>query len=656
MLKTNQYSQFTFLAIIVFLSVLFGLKSSSINHKSHQQYQLLIEKQKTIISSIYQEAIISRYKLNDSYDSLIANIKQLKENQTKLQQIPNFIDKSNQKSIKLALETNSLLIENLDNLLNQTISQNILLKKSLRSLPELTLELSQLNVKQNWSKAFALEAEELLQNTLLYNLTDNQKIIPSIQANIKQVSQLKSQATQPQEQEILNLLLQHSNVILKTKPQADRSLQEVLIVPLKKETETLESVYTKVYKQAVNQANIYLFLAFSCTIILLGSIAYLVNKNLVNLLQQRRQAEQNLQVTNQKLEDRSQELSQLLEQIQVAEKEQRKAKEQLQTRVSRLQQELLPVNQGNLTIRATVTEDEIGTVANSYNQTLENLSRIILQVQDVTKTVAKATNNNEEEVVRLSVDAFTQTQEIASALEQVQKIGESMEVVVDRATKAENSVKKATAKVKQGDMTINATVDSIFALQESTMAAKEQVQKLAKASLKISKAIDLIRKIALQTNVLAVNASIEAARAGEEGMGFTVVAEEVQSLATQSAKIATDIEKLVLEIQGETNKVIKVMDQSNQEMMTGSKLMTETRLSLQQITEASKEIDLFIEDINKVATQQSQNSQAVTNTMEKIVAIAKKTSVSATDVSTSFKDLLQVTENLEASMNQFKVK
>jgi methyl-accepting chemotaxis protein PixJ len=89
--------------------------------------------------------------------------------------------------------------------------------------------------------------------------------------------------------------------------------------------------------------------------------------------------------------------------------------------------------------------------------------------------------------------------------------------------------------------------------------------------------------------------------------------------------------------------------------MAGSKLMTETRLSLQQITEASNEIDLLIEDINKVANQQSRNSQTVTNTMEKVFAIAKQNSVSATDVSTSFKNLLQVTENLEASINQFKV-
>lgn len=410
----------------------------------------------------------------------------------------------------------------------------------------------------------------------------------------------------------------------------------------------------KEYKKAINQANIYLFLA-CCGLIIISSIDHFVKQSLVDILKQSRQAEKNFQEKNQQLENRAQELSQLLEQIKITEEEQRKGKEQLQIKLVKLQQELLPVNQGNLSVRATVTEDEIGNLAKSYNQTLENLSRIIFQFQEVTKTVTKTTNSNEEEVIQLSNDALKQTQAITSVLEEVQKMAESIGMVSDNAAKAENSIKKATERVKQGDITINATVDRIVALQESTAAAKEQVKKLAKASSKISKAVDLIRKIALQTNVLAVNASIEAARAGEEGMGFTVVAEEVQTLATQSAKTATDIEKLVLEIQTETNKVIKVMDQSNQEIMAGSKLMKETRLSLQQITEASSEIDLLIEEINRVAKEQSQKSQTVTSTMEKVVAIANQTSVSATDVSTSFKNLLQVASNLETSINQFKV-
>ena len=330
--------------------------------------------------------------------------------------------------------------------------------------------------------------------------------------------------------------------------------------------------------------------------------------------------------------------------------------QQLYQRIQALQQEIASVSQGDLTARAVVTEDEIGSIADSYNQTLENLSQIVSQVQDVTKTLASTTNRNETEIGQLSTAALQQTEEIASVLERVQKMAQSLALVAHNAAKAEDSIKQAKEKVQKGDFAINATAKRIDSLGESTIAAKAQVQKLGKASRKISKAVDLIRQIALQTNVLAVNASIEAARAGEEGMGFTVVADEVQSLATRSAKTATDIEKLVLEIQGETNKVIKVMEQNSQEIIAGSQLMKQTRFSLQEITKASTEIDVLVEDITKVAIEQSENSQTVTSTMEEIAAIANKTSASVTGVSSSFKELLQAAGQLEASVDRFKIK
>ncbi|HHP7229390.1 MAG TPA: methyl-accepting chemotaxis protein [Xenococcaceae cyanobacterium] len=367
------------------------------------------------------------------------------------------------------------------------------------------------------------------------------------------------------------------------------------------------------------------------------------------------QMAQQLQESFATIEERSTKLDNLLQDKQEAEQAQRIAKEQLQLEVQKLRTQLESVSQGDLTIPIEAGNNEIGILAQYYDQTRQNLQQIVTEIKNTTQVVTQATTGKENTIEQLSQDTLQQTEEIAAILSQVQRMTESVQLVAANAQEAEMSIKKTTAIVEQGDATLNATVAKIVALGESTTTAKEQVQKLGKASRRISKAVELIRKIALQTNVLAVNASIEAARAGQEGMGFNVVAEEVQSLAAGSAKTATEIEKLVLEIQNETNKVVKVMEKNHQEILEGSQAMQKTRAFLHQVTNASLEVDRLIEVITRMAVEQSQTSQDVTNTMVGVAAIANRTCDSATDVSNSFAELLQVAAKLQDSIGQFKV-
>ena len=286
---------------------------------------------------------------------------------------------------------------------------------------------------------------------------------------------------------------------------------------------------------------------------------------------------------------------------------------------------------------------------------VESLRKTVTQVKTATQTVAEATNYSENAIQNLSLGANKQTQEIAAILAKIQAMADSMQTVALNAEQAETIIKQASAKVQAGDVAINQTVDKIVALGQTTVETKEQVKRLGKASRKIAKAVELIRKIALQTNVLAVNTSIEAARAGEEGLGFTVVADEVQSLAAQSAQTATEIEKLVLEMQAETSKVVQSMEDSSKQVLAGSKQVEETRVALQQIKAASQQINQLVAAVNNVAMEQSQTSQVVTETIQAVAAIAQDNSISVTNVSDSFKELLTVAQELQTSVGQFKV-
>jgi methyl-accepting chemotaxis protein len=356
------------------------------------------------------------------------------------------------------------------------------------------------------------------------------------------------------------------------------------------------------------------------------------------------------------LEKRSSDLNALLEQQNESEREQRIAKEELQKQVRQLQAQIEPVQRGDLTVRATVSDEEIGKLADSYNSTIANLSKIVAQVQNITQTVTKTTNRNETTIVNLSEGALQQTQEITSILDRLQAMTKSMQIVARDAQNAEKTTKAVVEKVKEGDGLVGRTVERIQSLGRTASETTEQVKRLSKASRKISKAVQLIRKIALQTNVLAVNASIEAVRAGEEGLGFTVVADEVQSLATQSAQAATDIEKLVAEIQLETSKVVKAMEKSTSLVLEESNSVADIRQALEQITTASAEIDRLVEAVTNVIVEQSQTSQNLTQTMETVAAISQHTSTAAMDVSSSFQELLSAAQQLETSVGQFKVR
>jgi methyl-accepting chemotaxis protein len=129
----------------------------------------------------------------------------------------------------------------------------------------------------------------------------------------------------------------------------------------------------------------------------------------------------------------------------------------------------------------------------------------------------------------------------------------------------------------------------------------------------------------------------------------------VRSLASQSTQATAEIENLVKEIQTETNEVVAAMEAGTQQVVTGTKLVDETRQSLNQIAATSAEIGGLVSAIASATVSQSQASEAVTQTMTDVAAIAQRTSTTATVVSASFEELLAVAQELQANVDQFKV-
>jgi methyl-accepting chemotaxis protein len=345
----------------------------------------------------------------------------------------------------------------------------------------------------------------------------------------------------------------------------------------------------------------------------------------------------------------------LLQELRTSEEQQRQEKEKLQQRVLDLLLEVDPISKGDLTVKASVTEDEIGTVADSYNSTVASLRELITQVKQATHAVGDTITKNEEQVQALSQGALQQSEEIEGAIERIEAMTQSIKAVSQSAAEAEGAIQKSSETVKAGDEAMNRTVEGIVSIRETVAKTSKKVKRLGESSQKISQVVNLINNFAKQTNLLALNASIEAACAGEQGRGFAVVADEVRALSQQSANATSEISNLVDQIQTETNEVVTAMEQGTEQVVNGTQLVEEARGNLNQITEVSNQINELVAKIAEAAKTQAVDSEQVNETIRAVAAIAQQTSESATEVSHSFKELLKTSQNLKENVEQFSV-
>ncbi len=338
----------------------------------------------------------------------------------------------------------------------------------------------------------------------------------------------------------------------------------------------------------------------------------------------------------------------------VAERE-KAAKESLEQQAMSLLSAVRPALDGDLTVRAPITEDVLGTIADAYNNTLQALRKIVTQVQTAAQQVAETSSSSDASLVGLTNLAQRQSGELAQALSQIEQMVQSTQLVATNASLVEMAVQQANQTVESGDEAMNRTVEAIQVIRETVAQTSKKIKRLSESSQKISKVVNLIGNFATQTNVLALNAAIEATRAGEYGKGFAVVADEVRSLSRQSAAATIEIEKLVQEIQTETSEVAIAMETGIQQVVEGTNFVNETRQNLNAIVTATVQISQLLQRITEATQNQMEQSVSVTVSMQDVAEIAKQTSAESHEISDAFKELSGMARELLVSASKFKV-
>ncbi|KYC36790.1 chemotaxis protein [Scytonema hofmannii PCC 7110] len=336
-------------------------------------------------------------------------------------------------------------------------------------------------------------------------------------------------------------------------------------------------------------------------------------------------------------------------------REQRQQKERLQLQLLKLIDDVEAASRGDLTVRADVTSGEIGTVADFFNSILENLREIVIQVKVAATEVNAAIAENSGAMSQLATQSLKQTKEIGHTLDTIDQMKLSITAVSKSAKQAAEVARTAYHAAETGGIAMDLTVENILSLRETVGETAKKVKRLGESSQQISRVVGLINQIAMQTNLLAINTGIEANRAGEDAQGFAVIAEEITVLAAQSTAATSEIEEIVANIQRETSQVVKAMELGTTQVVEGTRLVQNTKQSLNHILDVCRQIDLLVHSISTATVSQVQTSKEVSNLIQEIAKVSEMTSNSSRQVSSSLQKTVDISQQLQATVRTFKV-
>ncbi len=312
--------------------------------------------------------------------------------------------------------------------------------------------------------------------------------------------------------------------------------------------------------------------------------------------------------------------------------------------------------EGDLTRRLPVnSQDEVGQLAHWFNTFIARVHSII---SEFSATAAELNNS----ATRLSDTAkdtergvVSQQSEIQQVVTAVREMAAVVEDVASNVSQTADNAEQADAEAKEGNRVVSSTMAQIESLSRDINAASEVIDRLQQESDNIGSVLDVIRGIAEQTNLLALNAAIEAARAGEQGRGFAVVADEVRTLASRTQSSTQEIQEMIERLQTGALEAVQMMQKGTSQASESVVQAEAASRSLDAITEGVSSIKDKTNQIASASEEQSAATREMERNMNNIADVARQTSEGSVEIASSTASLAEMASKMEGIVRQFRL-
>lgn len=323
--------------------------------------------------------------------------------------------------------------------------------------------------------------------------------------------------------------------------------------------------------------------------------------------------------------------------------------------VNLLRSTIVGIQQSNdLTQRAVVMEnDEIGQMSTAFNHLLDSFKSIIHRVTDSASEVSSWAHKVSDAAEDIADGAAHQGSATSLVAASVEEITVSIQEVSRHAEHAKALTLESEEISSKGAKTINEAFQEIQKISSAVNKSSQTLQELDNEVVKISEIVNVIKDVAEQTNLLALNAAIEAARAGEQGRGFAVVADEVKKLAQHTSTSTKEIASMIAKVQATASSAVAGMDEGVALVSSGVRLAADALNSIQAIKAKSDNVVSTVGDISFAITEQSSAMNSMAESIERIATMTDRTTSATTDASESSKRLLALSEHMFEDVKRF---